>query len=315
MPLKRFAKMAAVFGAALACLSWPAAAGAGQEPADRPLALDAEVSLGSLQVSARETVYVPYEGRRYRLSELDWRSSALTALGLRASAAFSRRLFLDLAWQTSLTRGRGEMQDFDWMQADAPWTDWSRSEAFVEGAQTFDAAAGVPFLPALRPVECRAVLGYRRISCRWSDRGQEYVYSSYAFRDSRGSLEGLNLVNYEQWFSFPYAGLRLGTDGRGFSLSGAVLVSPLVTAGEWDQHVQRQLLFAGQYSGGKFLEASLSGAFELRPQLQFVISAGVQHIPEFMGDMQVVGTETTLPGGAGIAFRSVTAGAGVRRSF
>jgi plasminogen activator len=265
---------------------------------------------------ARETVYVPLTtGGRYRLSELDWQIRGVVMAGLRAAAQWSGGQAVALTCLTALNEGTGEMQDYDWLEPGMDWTDWSRSDAVVEAGRVLDAEASLPLFPLAGSLQWKGLLGYRYLYWKWSDRGREYIYSSYGFRDTEGNFGGARLVEYEQWYSIPYAGTRLETTVDQFRLSASVLVSPIVQAGDLDHHLQRKQWFSESFSGGDYLAVSASAAYALRPCLEVGAAVEMQTIPEFAGDMRLVSEQTVFPDAAGISYQEVAGRLSLTRAF
>ncbi|MBM4142191.1 MAG: omptin family outer membrane protease [Lentisphaerae bacterium] len=284
-----------------------------------------QASIGRLDGRAREIVYDPVlaprasspsaGAERDKLSELTWDLSGLAVLRLGAALRTARGAVLSLDYRTALNRGDGELQNYDWLGPGEEWTDWSRSEVFVEAARMADVRAALPVFSAGRSPAWRAIAGYRRDFWKWSDRGWEYVYSNEGFRDTRGSFGGLRLVDYQQTFSIPYAGAGLRAGRGAFGCDAALLLSPLVTAVDRDFHRLRDTHFEERFTRGRYAAAEAAAAWAVRRNLRLTVALEARIIPETVGDMTIVEMNLTLPDAAGIAHRSLMAAAGMEWVF
>lgn len=274
------------------------------------------VSVGMLEGQSREIVYAPpFIGGNETLSELTWDLSGLAMLGVGADVDMCGRWLIGVDYHTVLNRGHGEMNDFDWLGPGEEWTDWSRSLAIVEAGETLDARAAARFQTPLAALRYRLILGYRRVYWKWSDRGQEYVYSVDGFRDRQGSFMGARLIDYGQEFSIPYLGCGL-TAGTGRVLvDAAAMGSGFVTARDWDYHRLTGVHFEERFSRGRFLRVRVAGSWAIRTDTLLTLALDGQVIPEIMGDMTIVEEQFTVQDLAGISHESVMGTVGVTHVF
>jgi len=295
----------------VALLAWPVARGlAGPAPVD----ISCRVSVGTLNGEAEEIVYVPYDfaGERTAVSELTWDLSGLVMAGATVSADFRDQLLLNVSLWTALNEGDGEMHNFDWLVPGDDWTDWSRSEVDVTQAIVFDINGSAEFFH-WRKIAFRAIAGYKHGAWKWTDRGQEFVYSVDGFRDTRGSFEGTPTVDYEQVFLIPYSGFGAGGLLGPMEARASFTFSNLVAARDRDHHKLRtdfgpgglhfeEIFFFGTYVG---LDASVEYSFT--GSMTAGVSADLAVIPETVGEMRIIETGDVLPRAAGISHRSLLA--------
>ncbi|HOW97893.1 MAG TPA: omptin family outer membrane protease [Kiritimatiellia bacterium] len=265
---------------------------------EKPYAFSLRGSVGLLDGQADELVYEP-EMDDYKLSELNWDLSGLAMGGAVLSAA-AGKLGCNAGFWVALTQGDGEMKDYDWFIPGMDWTDYSRSEVDVESAYSLDINAN--YLIYGRPeIGIRGVLGFKHDYWEWSDSGQEFIYSTFGFRDTIGSFEGQNVIDYQQTFDIPYVGLNL--DGRAGPLgwNAYALYSPLVSAEDKDHHILRDLHFEEDFDGGDFFALGVSGSYRIGKQFFLSGAVDYQDIPEITGDMLIVEDGESYEDSAGIA--------------
>jgi len=271
---------------------------------------------GLLEGESREVVYIPvFPAGRQTLSELTWDLAGLAMLGVGVEAGIGNRWLIGADYHRAVNRGYGEMNDFDWLGQGPDWTDWSRSVAIVEAGEMFDARAAAVLAKPFDVVECRVVAGYRRLYWRWTDRGQEYVYSVVDSRDTSGSFMGARLVDYRQEFSIPYLGCGLAAKTGPVRLDAAVLYSNMVRARDWDYHHVRSIHFEERFSGGQFVGVKASAGWTMRPHMHLTLALDGQSIPEIVGDMTIVEQQITVPNTAGISHQAVMGTVGVTYVF
>lgn len=277
---------------------------------EKPLAWSIRGSLGALQGDALEQVFE----EDYKVSELQWDLSGLAMGGAILSGRYGSRLGVNLGAWSALTKGNGEMKDYDWLVEGMDWSDYSRSDVEVDEGMTFDLNASW-LLTTCPEFGVRAVIGYKQDHWKWTDQGREYIYSEFGFRDTEGDFEGINVINYEQTFEIPYAGLNLSGKMGSFLWTAYGLYSPLVSAEDKDHHVLRDLHFEESFSGGDFYALGLTGLYQINSRWFVSATAHYQSIPEFRGDMYIVEDDTKYEDAAGIGNDLLTLSASVGLTF
>lgn len=258
-------------------------------------------SLGLREGEAREVVY----DDAHRLSELQWEMKGLVWAGMELSVRTGGRWSFAAGIWTALTRGDGEMRDYDWMVPGWDWTDYSRSETDIDEAWSADLNAAYRVFTWTGGA-ASLVAGYQRDTTRWSDRGQEFLYSESAFRDTPGHFGGAALIDYEQTYDIPYLGVQVESRGTArWGWQAYARYSPLVRARDWDHHILRDLHFEGDFSGGDYWAAGAAVSRSLTKNWSLTAALQAQWIPEFRGDMRIVEIAETYADGAGIEQESV----------
>lgn len=274
--------------------------------------------LGVLNGEARELVYggdAEPGNEGYKVSELIWDMKSVVVAGAVLSIGNSGPLGLNLGLWAGVTEGAdGEMYDYDWMDASrTDWTDRSRSEVDLITALMMDANLSFKFIDS-GDSSVSAVAGLMVNAWEWDDRGQEYTYSVNGFRDTVGSFEGINVIDYKQTFVIPYIGLEGAADLGGISIQGYVLYSALVVAEDEDYHILRGLHFKETFTGGEYLAYGVSATIDLGENL--FVQGSIEHekVDEIIGDMEVTETGTTNSNGAGISNEAtmISAAIGIR---
>jgi plasminogen activator len=258
-------------------------------------------SMGRREGEAREVVY----DEAHRLSELQWEIKGLTWAGLELAVYTAGRwTFTAGAW-TALNKGNGEMRDYDWLVPGWDWTDYSRSETDVEEAWSLDFNAAYRVLSWTWGA-ANLVAGYQRDTLRWIDRGQEFLYSDQAFRDTPGHFGGMALIDYKQVYDIPYVGVQAESQGLArWGWQAYARYSPYVHARDWDHHILRELHFEGDFNNGTYWAAGAAVTRSLTPHWSMSAAVQAQWIPEFRGDMRIVEVDETYSRGAGIEHDSV----------
>ena len=289
----------------------------------RSLPFAGELSVGWLNGEAKEHVfdYETPDGRRRQLSRLDWELKNILMGGGNGSVRLGGRLTVNGGFWLALTEGSGEMEDYDWLDLQSEdWTHYSLSEVEVTEGYRFDLNAAWD-LVQWRDLTARLMAGYKQDGWTWEDRGVYLLYPEYGYIPV--DLGGLNMVNYEQEFRMPYLGASADWQWRQWTLSGYVNWSPLVSAEDWDEHVDRELFFHETFEGGDsfgcgarvrydFTQGFFKGAF---------VSAALdyQSVDLIVGDMEVYDAATGMYGGeqdvAGIENRHLVWSLGLGAKF
>ncbi len=279
-------------------------------------------SILAVSGEARELVYagtgqadVPPD---YKVSELIWDIKSLVMAGGTVSAQLSEELRVNAGAWMGLNEGSGGMEDYDWLDPTrSDWTHFSESDVDIEAAYSIDINATLELIE-LGPFMVSGVLGYKHDFWEWSDFGGTYIYSTFGFRDDRGSFEGENGIDYEQTFDIPYFGVQIATEGASVRASGYLLYSPFVVAEDRDHHILRDLYFREEFDGGDYIAAGGDITFDLSDAIFISGSVDVQVIPEFTGDAYVRegrdGTWGKVKDGGGIenTVAAVAVSAGIR---
>lgn len=287
--------------------------------------LSARFDIGRIDGEAHEIVYAPvYRGEdaSSKLSQLDWELKGVLFGGGQLSARITDRIRVNGGAWIALTEGSGQMEDFDWMSDDWPeWTHYSLSDVDVTDGYRFDLNLSYSILQR-GAGSCHVVAGYQQDGWSWSDRGIYALYPEYGYVPY--PFDGQNLIQYEQEFRMPYAGLAGRFEAApGWTLIGDLRWSGLVAADDWDYHIARSTKFHETFDGGDMHRLALA----LRRDLSggswkdTFVTLGVQYqqIGEIRGDMTYHDLSTDervfLRNVAGIENQTMSVSMSVGRAF
>ncbi len=275
------------------------------------LSLSVNGSLGFINGKAHEIVYeyCP-DGSRYKTSELIWDLKNVLMGGGGISIAIVNRVHINAGYWAPLSKGNGQMEDYDWLlyEPNTPWTDWSLSDVSVVKGHVWDVNASVDLL-RMQSFSVRGFAGYKENFWRWEDAGVRHRYSSDpfvpgGFRDDIGDDGCVNGINYEQEFKIPYFGAGVDWAHRGFTLAACLSYSPFVMAEDKDNHLLRNIEFVESFDGGTFFGAGLSASYLFDIGIFAEISVDHQEVSEIIGDSTMTELDTsesmTSKSGAGI---------------
>lgn len=284
-----------------------------------------QAALGLLNGDAKEHVFSNdmFPGERYQVSRLDWDLKNVALGGGNLSARVMNKLTINGGLWLALTEGSGEMDDYDWLipEASPDWSDYSLSEVSVTEGYILDLNAAWDLIE-MNDLTARVMVGYKQNSWNWEDRGVYALYSEGGFRDAYYDLNGESMINYEQEFRIPYLGASADWTLGGFSVSGHLVWSPIVSATDWDVHVARDMHYKETFDGGDLFGLGIEARYEFTQGsfngLFLTAAVDYQKIDLIVGDMEYYNGGTGEVGGgqdaAGIENEYVilSLGAGVR---
>jgi plasminogen activator len=308
-PMKRITWGGWLAGTLLAGLGAQALQSGAGLPAtsNRYATVSVQGSVGLLGGGAVETVYDTVAGARYKVSELDWEIQNVIMVGADLSIALQNQIWLNAGLWGAATHGNGQMNDWDWLQAEegSPWTDWSLSAVDVTRATLLDLNVAVE-LARVGAVRLRGLAGYKYNAWQWEDRGIRHIYSTHGgFRNDVAEDDGSTGIIYEQYFHIPYCGAGLNYAHGHWMVDAYALLGPYVLANDRDQHIYRHLLFEEDFRGGRYYGAGVRARYTLSSGVFISAAFDSQMIPEIIGDTTVTdldtGVRTTSGNAAGIA--------------
>jgi len=296
------------------------------------LSLSLGASVGRVEGMASELVFDEVLGRKVKLSELTWDIKGVLMAGVKASAGLGGRVSANLAYWTALSEGNGRMIDRDWMYPEeilariepgsGNWTHESRHpDTTLDKGSMLDLNLTVRAWQS-GPFSVSGIVGFKKDDWKWSSRGGTATYSVEGFRDTEfefkdGLGRDLLVIEYEQEYTFPYIGLGAGWSGESFSVDGRLLASTLVTASDTDNHVLRETIFKGDFSGGTVFGAGVGAAWRFSPRWIATAALDYQAISEITGDVAMRTAEGTVvfSDGGGIAQDSLLLSLGAGFAF
>lgn len=267
-----------------------------------------QLSLGVANGEGNEHVY-DYDGpggSRRQLSRLDWDiknvvmgGGSLSVRPFNQQRNFLERFTLNGGIWVALTKGSGEMEDYDWLDINSgDWTHYSLSDVDVTEGYIFDLNLAFD-LWANPAFTVRAMAGYKQDGWSWEDSGKYLLYPEYGYVPQY--RDGDNMINFEQEFRMPYIGATVDWNWQALTLSGYLTWSPIVEATDWDEHVARDLHYKDTFKDGDMLGLGIEARYDLT-QMGFsgwFLTAALEYqkIDRIVGDMQVVDIVTGESGG------------------
>ena len=248
-------------------------------------------SLGVVNGEAKEHVF-DYEGSggtRRQLSRLDWDLNNVAMGGGNLSVRPWNWLTFNGGIWLALTEGRGEMDDYDWLDVrSSDWTHYSLSDVDVTEGYILDLNAAWDVVRA-DSLGAQVLLGYKQDGWTWEDQGVYLLYPEYGYVPY--PLDGENMINYEQEFRMPYLGASVDWSRGAFTLAGHLTWCPVVAATDWDEHVARDLHFKETFDGGDMFGVGVEARYQFDQGIfkGAYLSAGVdyQQIDLMIGDMEI----------------------------
>jgi len=297
-----------------------------------------EPSFGYLKGQAREIVYDTgnestkgmSSSNGYYLSELIWDLTDIVYTGLSASLNFNNRLYVNAGVWTAVSKGRGYMDDYDWVYfnnvAGRPYylhdrngkvdlSHWSYSSVDVVNSVIFDFNLSYDFLRDPK-WSFLTTMGYKYTFWDWSDIVLDSMYDQV---DDVLTV-GINAIDYALGLHIPYFGIRGGySNNPGLILKGNLVYSPFVVGMAHDHHILRYRHFYDRTFMGQYLAGSLEAGYRFSPlfSLKVVIfgdylfeSKGITYVYDDYGNFK-----GSIPGGAGIQYQAFSLSLNASFSF
>ncbi len=278
--------------------------------------IDGGVSVGNLNGTAHETVYVP---NGEKLSELIWTAEDIIMLGGKLEMSGSPWWRVGVEGWTNASDD-ATMDDFDWINPldgndpTSDWTHWSHHKSTaLENVQLID-AYGVLTLFRLPSLSLSAVAGYRWDKYRWVAKGGSFVYSDdptgagpWDFRGYEGTFsENSTVITYQQDFSAPYLGLAATANLGPLTVEGRVVASSWVQAEGVDDHWLRGLRFRDDFDSGEMVEVDVNGNYQISPEIALTAAYKYLEYQHMKGQTRIGGA-----GSGSSAFVGSEDGAGI----
>ncbi len=258
----------------------------------KPVIISGRLGVGYLTGQSYENVYDTDTGRK--VSELDWDLSSVFMLNGGVSVQPFSWLKLNGDVWVKINDGSGDMVDYDWLvEGLDDWTHRSYStDVDLNTGYMIDVNAEFPVLN-LQGTNISGFVGYKYDNWEWEARGGTYIYSTYYLRDTIGSFpENEKGITYEQWFHVPYIGIGFNTELTRAFLSGRIIFSPFVQAGDEDHHHMRNLLFEEDFDNGTMIGIDFSGGYHITEQFSLLGSYHYQKYNEVKGDTTITDLTT-----------------------
>lgn len=247
------------------------------------------LGIGYLSGQSQELVYNPESHQR--ISKLEWDLTDVYMANIGGSVTFNDWLTFNVDYSTKLNDGNGDMDDYDWDDNHPEWSMWSNSDTKLKTGYMIDLNTEIKFYQ-YNSSKFNALIGYKRDSWKWEDRGGTYVYSTNSFRDSTGTFPDEKGITYSQWYDIPYIGIGFESRISNFSLTGEFIYSPLVYAGDEDIHHARELKFDEDFDTTTMFAVRLGGSYFLTETLSLQLTYNFQQYKEAKGSTTVTDLST-----------------------
>ncbi|MFP7755129.1 omptin family outer membrane protease [Thermodesulfobacteriota bacterium B35] len=265
-----------------------------------PIVVSGRLGMGYLTGESYENVYDPDSGRK--ISQLNWDLSDVYMVGGGVSIQPLSWVKLNMDLWLKVTDGDGDMVDYDWFVEGLDWTHRSyTTDVDLDTGYMYDINVEFPVF-RLEDTEFSLFAGYKYDKWKWVATGGTFIYSTYYLRDTIGTLPDETGITYEQWYHVPYVGIGFHAELTRVTLSGRLIASPFVQAGDRDQHHLRNLVFEEDFDNGTMLGVDLNGGYRFTDQLALMFNYHYQKYEEMKGDTtitdQVTGEQYHIPGDA-----------------
>lgn len=273
-------------------------------------------SYGLTAIRAGEFVYAGSK----KLSELDWKSNAVSTLNAGVSVELPRDFYLKATGLIGFG-GDGFMADFDWQNPQrSAWSDRSQHpDTRLDHYYVVSAEVG-RVLVSRDATELGMGAGFKYTDVQWSAWGGSYVYSSGGFRNLRGRFDpDQKGISYRQSWPVPYLGATLRHSDGNWTFSGALQGGLAVGASDIDDHWARNLRFYDDFNATPVVALSAMVDYRVLEHVSLYASGAFDRMFRVRGDTRQVnarnGRTQFYDNGAGGDFRSMTISAGIKGRF
>ncbi|PNM23120.1 protease [Yersinia enterocolitica] len=274
-------------------------------------------SLGLLNAESQEFVYQrQYNG--HKLSQIDWKAENTPIVKMDISWDLLSRLTLTARRWSTLSPGKGVMDDYDWKTlGQSKWTDWSHHEKTnLNYANEIDLNAKL-WLLKQDNYRIGMMAGYQRNNNSWTSYGGNYNYNkgNNLFTGS-DSVTG---IGYKQKFEMPYLGLAGSYHYQKFEFNTLLKYSSWVNAYGDDEHYLRQLSFKDSSKGSRYYAVVVDAGYYVTDNTKLFVEASWNRHAEGKGDTQIIdtgaGVSANVANSAGIAQQHQTIAIGLQYKF
>ncbi len=209
-----------------------------------------------------ESTELVYNTDGSKASELTWTLENVIMMNAGFSVQPKAWLKLNADIWVAVNDGDNTMDDYDWRYTGTDWSDWSHHEDVpLDSGLMFDINLETPFYAA-RGTTFSAILGIKHETWSWDSYGGTYHYSSFGFRDTKGSFDADELgISYEQRWTSPYIGAGFVSNLNYWNFSGRIIYSPFVQGEDEDTHHMRDLYFEEDFDNTSMWGADFSATY------------------------------------------------------
>jgi len=232
---------------------------------------------GAFYGHAEEIVYPPPGAKAPLYSLLLWEMKPVFYSGLLMDFSPVRpmerwRFFSGLSMKFGIPGPSGVMEDKDWMSKEnADLTHYSRHDNITKEIFLFDFSAGVSF-PFFNALLVKTFVNISFMNFKFNGENGYITYArdlgdgKYAPIDDNPKEESFSgrgkVIGYRQQWFFAAPGVSVGYGYRNYFLAEIYfMVSPLVFCTGLDEHIERNIQFKDNLSGGCLLEPGFKFSF------------------------------------------------------
>jgi outer membrane protease len=293
--------------------------------AGTPYRISLAANAGALIGQAEEIVY-KFADRDDKMSQLLWDLKPMVYAG--STLSFSRSDPLsgpgataELSVKFGLPLQSGSMEDRDWYDSALEWRDpanpqfkiedpdlkcFSTHDAYLEGGSLLLDFVGGVVTPIKQTAAIQALFAVSYMYFSWvaKDGYREYKREDW----ERIPFNGTVITYKQSWLIFsPGIGLFLPLH-RALTLDFRFFLSPLIYAGDEDNHLTSEVRYNDYMQGGLYLEPSLDIAFSPNRFFSLVAHGSWRHIAGTRGDTSINGSSDLRKNEAGAGFSAFDAG-------
>jgi omptin len=272
-------------------------------------------SYGITAIKANEFVY---EGKT-KVSQLIWKSQAISTFTGATTIQLDKQFYLKAAGTVGFG-GNGHMADYDWFNANGPWTHRSvHPDTALDHYFALNLEAGREIL-SFDETSVSLGGGFKYTDVKWTAYGGSYVYSDTGFRADRGNFpDGEKGISYKQQWPVPYLGVNASHTSGAWTFASALQGGIAVDGKGTDDHWMRDLRFIDHFDTTPAVMVSASVEYEFRPETAFYLSGSMDKMFDTRADTQEIdkafGSKRWYKDSAGADYQSMTVSLGLKGQF
>lgn len=272
------------------------------------------MSLGALGGESREYVYDADTGQK--LSQLNWKIKNVGILKADVSWDVWNWLTLNVHGWASLGAGKGQLDDYDWLDGKPGASDWSHhTDTPLNYANEFNLNLK-GWLVKGDNYKFGTMMGYQQTRFSWTAFGGHYKYGR---GEETGNFPvGLRGIGYSQTFTTPYVGLVGQYRYQNIELNAQLKYSDWVTVKDNDEHYMRQMTFREKIRNSSYYSVSLDAGYYVTPHARLFTELGYSLYKQGKGGMDMFSANSSshdYGNVAGIANKNYSLSVGLNYRF
>lgn len=280
-----------------------------------PIPVKVALSGGWLGGESHEYVY----DKDKKISQLDWKIKHAAIVRGHLDWAIAPRISLTLNGWTTLARGSGQMDDYDWLtENQTHWSHWSSwPAARLNYANQFEASLTGWWLQQPR-YKLGAALGYQQTRISWQAQGGNYNYDNGT--DIGRFPANERAIAYQQRFSAPWLGITGQYRYQNIEFNALIKYSPYTSAHDNDEHYTGYDTFRLKTRNGVYWAASMDAGYYLSPQLKVLTALSWEAYRQKRGQIELHNYaeqryDYSPPDAGGLSHKNYSLTAGVQYQF